>query len=92
MKYILLILIKIYWKYVPESKRRRCLFKTSCSNYVYKKAKEKGLFAGLKALLFRIHNCNSNYDIIEIDNRKLLVSSEYEVFNESEINHSILNS
>lgn len=92
MKYLLLMMIKLYWKFIPESKRRKCLFKVSCSNYVYRKTKEKGLVGGLKALLFRIHNCNSKYNIIEVDNKKLLVSSRFKVFNKNEINHSILNS
>jgi hypothetical protein len=91
MKHLLLIAIKLYWKYITESKRRKCLFKESCSNYVYKKTNEEGLVSGLKALQFRIHNCNSNYNIIEVDNKKLLISSTYLVLNESEINHSILN-
>ncbi len=92
MKHLLLIIIRFYWKYIPESKRRKCLFKTSCSNHVYKITKEKGLLIGLRAMIFRINNCNSNYNIIEINNRNILITKTYNVFDESEINKYILKS
>lgn len=91
MKIILLFIIKIYWKFIPDSKRRVCLFKTSCSNYVYKNAKEKGLVAGLKALKFRIKNCNANYTIIKVKKKVILITGENIVFEESEINDYLLN-
>ncbi|WP_367892735.1 membrane protein insertion efficiency factor YidD [Flavivirga aquimarina] len=90
MKYLLLIIIKLYWKYIPESKRRKCLFKTSCSNYVYKITKEKGLISGFRAMIFRINNCNSNHNIIEVDKKKLLITNTHKVFNECEINQYFL--
>jgi uncharacterized protein len=91
MKYLLLILIKIYWYIIPESNRRRCLFKTSCSNYVYKITENKGIINGLKALRFRSRNCNANYTIIKIGNKRVLVSSTNKVFDETMVNNLILN-
>lgn len=91
MKRFLLILIKIYWLSIPKSSRRRCLFQESCSNHVYRITKDEGLTSGLKALKFRIKNCNSNYAIIKIENKLALISSSNELFDESEINYSILN-
>ncbi|WP_417558770.1 membrane protein insertion efficiency factor YidD [Mesoflavibacter zeaxanthinifaciens] len=91
MKQFLLIIIKIYWLTIPKSSRRRCLFQESCSNHVYRITKNEGLISGLKALRFRIRNCNSNYAIIKIDNKPVLISSSNKLFDESEINYSILN-
>ncbi len=91
MKQFLLILIRIYWLSIPKSKRRSCLFKISCSNHVYRVTKDKGLISGLKALRFRIKNCNSEYAVIKIDNKPVLISASSKVFDESEINYSILN-
>ena len=55
MRVILLTIIKLYWKIIPIHKRKKCLFKVSCSQYVYKKTKKRGclqelrhLFLGLK--------------------------------------------
>ena len=90
MKHLLLIIIKLYWKHIPESKRRKCLFKISCSNYVYKKTNEKGLVSGFRAMIFRINNCNSNHNIIEVGNKKLLITKTHKVFDKSEINKYIL--
>lgn len=91
MKRFLLMLIKIYWLTIPKSSRRRCLFQESCSSHVYRITKNEGLISGLKALKFRIRNCNSNYAIIKIDNKPVLISSSNKLFDESEINCSILN-
>lgn len=90
MKAFLLIIIKIYWILIPKSKRRKCLFKKSCSNYVYEKAKTEGLISGIKAFKFRIKNCNSNYNFININGEKVLISATLQVFKESELNKSIL--
>lgn len=91
MKIFLLIIIKIYWVLIPKSKRRKCLFKSSCSNYVYKQTKSKGLLTGLKALKFRVQNCNPNYSIMQLGNEKILITKTNLILKEKEINESILN-
>jgi putative component of membrane protein insertase Oxa1/YidC/SpoIIIJ protein YidD len=65
MKYILLIGIRIYWKVMPISKRRACLFKVSCSHYVYRETKEEGLMKGLRALIYRFKSCKSGSMLFE---------------------------
>ena len=91
MKNLLLIFIKFYWLVIPESKRRRCLFKISCSNYVYENTKSKGFLSGFRALKFRISNCNAHYSIIELDKEQFLITKANNIFNKKEINQSILN-
>ena len=91
MKLVLLSLIKIYWKFIPESRRRRCLFKKSCSQYVYENTINNGLFSGIRALKFRVYNCNSHYNIIELNGEKILITKTNETFKEKELNKSILN-
>ncbi|WP_296150235.1 membrane protein insertion efficiency factor YidD [uncultured Flavobacterium sp.] len=63
MKHFLLIIIKCYWKIFPEEKRRKCIFKQSCSKHVFEITSEEGLFKGLKALFFRYKNCRGNFMI-----------------------------
>lgn len=63
MKYILLFLIKIYWLIWPAKKRRQCIFKLSCSKFVYSETLSKGLGAGIRALQFRYNNCRHEYQI-----------------------------
>lgn len=90
MKYLLILIIKIYWLIIPEKKRKRCLFKKSCSNYVYEITQKKGLIAGVKALKFRVHNCNSDYNIVDIGKEKILITKTYKRFKEKEISPFLL--
>lgn len=90
MRISLMVIIKLYWFLIPKHKRRKCLFKKSCSNYVYETAKSKGLISGLKALKFRVNNCNSNYNILEIDSQKILITKTNKIIKEDSINESIL--
>ncbi|ARV08190.1 hypothetical protein BTO05_00495 [Winogradskyella sp. PC-19] len=92
MKVFLLIVIKLYWYLIPKNRRRKCLFKKSCSNYVYETTKSEGLFSGLKALKFRVKNCNPHYSIMELDGEKVLITKSNKIFKENFINQSIITS
>jgi len=91
MKILFLMIIKSYWLLIPESKRRKCLFKKSCSNYVYEMTRKKGLISGLKALRFRVQNCNPDYSIIQLEEELILVTKTNVVLREEDLNTSILN-
>lgn len=75
---------------MPRNRRRKCLFKTSCSHYVYEQTKKKDLQAGLRALYFRIKNCNSQYQIIEVGGEKILITKTNKIFREKELSEYIL--
>lgn len=68
MKLLLLIIIRFYWLIIPEQRRRSCLFKESCSNYVYNKTNTIGFIAGIKAIKKRFHQCRPGYRIIKNEN------------------------
>ena len=61
MKWFILLIIRTYWLLVPRSQRRKCIFKTSCSQYVYQEAKAKGGVSGWKALVHRYKSCRGGY-------------------------------
>lgn len=69
---------------IPAKKRNCCIFKESCSNYVYKVCKQKGLLAGLKALKYRVKNCQPGYQLIETNGEVLLITVANEVIREKE--------
>lgn len=73
MKYFLIWSIRIYWKIFPEKTRRKCIFKESCSHFVYAKTKEEGLVSGLKALRMRVKQCKPGYRIILLPNNEKVV-------------------
>lgn len=57
-------LIKLYWKLIPEYKRRNCLFNESCSKIVMRVCKEKGSIAAIKTFYKRFKQCRPGYEII----------------------------
>ncbi|MEY8758138.1 membrane protein insertion efficiency factor YidD [Chryseobacterium tongliaoense] len=92
MKNLLLLLIKIYWIVIPASKRRKCIFKTSCSKYVYKKTVNEGFISGLKAFRYRFHNCRSEAHLIEnpITGKLQIILPSHHILDETEISERLL--
>ena len=64
MKTLILWFIHGYWRLVPESRRRQCLFRESCSNYVFRRTRDQGALAGLSALKIRWHRCRPGYSVV----------------------------
>ncbi|GMN06289.1 hypothetical protein MTsPCn5_16780 [Croceitalea sp. MTPC5] len=93
MRQILLIIIKVYWFLIPESKRRCCIFREPCSQHVYKITSARGFGQGFKALIFRYQNCRYGYEIFEnpITNKIQLILPNKGVIDENEIAISLLN-
>ena len=63
MKYILLFIVKGYWILKPKNKKPCCIFRKSCSHYIYDKTKKEGFIEGVKALRFRIKNCKYGFEL-----------------------------
>lgn len=93
MKHLLLFAIRIYWKTFPEHRRRKCIFKKSCSNYVFDITKQKGFLKGLQSLFYRYKNCRGGFQIFinPINGQKLIILPSREVIDEKEIAEGILN-
>ena len=64
MKWAILLVIKAYWKLIPIRKRRSCLFKESCSQFVYRNTIEHGFMFGLHCFFRRRKQCRPGYEII----------------------------
>lgn len=90
MKWILLILIKLYWKYFPVQKRKVCLFKETCSHYVYRHTEEHGFWIGLKALVQRLKQCRNGYNIYTGENGFEMELIDGTIVQENEISIELL--
>ncbi len=90
MKYILLVSIQLYWKLIPQSKRKVCLFRESCSNYIYRITNENGFIKGMTALRLRIIKCRPQYELYKVDNTFILRLQDGSVINENEISQFLL--
>jgi putative component of membrane protein insertase Oxa1/YidC/SpoIIIJ protein YidD len=93
MKYLILLVIQLYWKFIPPSKRKKCIFKKSCSNYVFEKTKKEGFISGLKAFLFRYKNCRGNFAIFKnsITNKIQMILPSQIIIDREEISERLIN-
>ena len=60
IKYLLILMIKIYQKIAPINIRSKCRFEPSCSNYMLICLEKYGFFKGFKKGIIRIKRCNIN--------------------------------
>ncbi|KAF2509402.1 membrane protein insertion efficiency factor YidD [Flavobacterium zhairuonense] len=93
MKYFVLLLIQLYWILIPQSKRRKCIFKKSCSNYVFETTQKEGFINGLKAFRFRYKNCRGNFTIFQnpIDNKIEMILPSQIIIDREEIAERLIN-
>jgi putative component of membrane protein insertase Oxa1/YidC/SpoIIIJ protein YidD len=93
MKNIILFIIQIYWNIIPKSKRKKCIFKISCSNYVFEITKKQGYIAGLKAFRFRYRNCRGGFEIFNnpINHKIQLILPSKVIIDCDEIAERLLN-
>lgn len=91
MKTTLLLLIRIYQILAPDYLRSKCLFKESCSNYVYRTIDEKGLREGFSAFKYRYYNCRAGYKVVKTNSTILFISSNFNIIDKSLIKESVIN-
>jgi putative component of membrane protein insertase Oxa1/YidC/SpoIIIJ protein YidD len=63
MKWIILKCIELYWTFVPDSLKGVCLFRESCSRYVYRTLKDDGMEQVYRAFTYRLHVCRKPFSI-----------------------------
>lgn len=92
MKFLLILMIRLYWVTFPKSKRRTCIFRISCSQHVYQTTKKEGFYKGLIALRYRYLNCRSGFQIFDhpIDGSKMIMLPSGQVLIEEEISERFI--
>lgn len=90
MKWTFLLLIKLYWKIIPENKRRNCLFKVTCSRLVYQETIDKGFRGGFSSLLSRFKKCRSGYTLYTSNHGLEMKLADGSIIKEDEISPNIL--
>ena len=89
---MLILAIRIYWAVWPARWRRTCLFRESCSRYVYRVATEEGLAGGLRALRERYRACRPGYGIVRRYGESWLVLADGSTLSASEASPGALSS
>jgi len=65
MRWLILFPIYVYWyAWPPFLEKRSCIFKESCSHFVFRVTKVYGFVAGCKAMIWRYRNCRPGYKIV----------------------------
>lgn len=87
MKYLILLIIRLYWFLIPQSSRRKCIFKKSCSHYVFETTRKEGFLKGIKAFQFRYKNCRGNLSIFQnpINNKIQMILPSQIIIEKEEI-------
>ena len=70
LKWVLLYAIRCYWWLMPLKWKRSCIFRMSCSNYVFNSTRDFGFVYGIMALKERWNKCRPGYHA-ELKNNKL---------------------
>jgi uncharacterized protein len=85
LKWFGLAIIRIYWL-IPKRHRRSCIFKQTCSQYVYCALQTNGFVAGIKAFMQRFYQCRPTYGVIDIDNQTFVLLNDNTLILKSETN------
>ena len=78
MKYLLLGLIHMYWL-LPKRHRRCCLFKQTCSHFVYERSKLYGFVKGFAALKERYRQCRPISGRYTIEDHEFVILADKSV-------------
>lgn len=91
MRFLLLWVIRMYWK-LPLRCHNRCIFKESCSHYVYRITRQQGFLAGLQALKERVHECKPGYVLYQYDGKVYMKLSNGKLIDEELIAPQLITS
>jgi putative component of membrane protein insertase Oxa1/YidC/SpoIIIJ protein YidD len=83
--------IEYYWNTVPEKKRKICIYRITCSRFVYNEFHNNGFIPGLLAYFYRMKSCNHGYTISLKKNMVIIKDSQGHIIEENEINPLIVN-
>lgn len=90
MRFVLLYIIRLYWRYIPVHKRRPCIFKVTCSKFVYQQSLEHGLRKGITALFYRLKSCRPGYQLVSTPSGFELILQNGSRIPETEISNDII--
>jgi putative component of membrane protein insertase Oxa1/YidC/SpoIIIJ protein YidD len=92
MKLLILLTIRFYWFTKSKNSKPKCIFRKSCSHYVYEITQDQGLLKGLKAFVFRYENCRGYIQIFKnpINNKTNMLLSSRIIIEEDEIAERLL--
>jgi putative component of membrane protein insertase Oxa1/YidC/SpoIIIJ protein YidD len=89
-RYLVFLAIRIYWLLIPSRWRRTCIFRQSCSQYVYHMTAQHGLLAGWRAFVQRWRTCRPHYHLERHDGNICIRLADGSLANAQELSDSVL--
>lgn len=90
MRLLLLLGIRLYWRFWPENLKRSCLFRESCSRYVYRATARAGASAGFAAFWERARRCRGGYSVETFAGQLVVRLADGSVLSEAEASRVLL--
>jgi len=84
MKFLILLAIRIYW-WIPTKLHQRCIFRETCSHYVYRIASKHGFWAGIMAFKERNDLCRPGYIVYKSLGRYYMKTANGTIIEEKDI-------
>lgn len=92
MKFLLLLAIHLYWGLFPKAKRRKCIFRISCSKQVYQTTKSQGFLKGIQVFKYRYRNCRHGFQLFDLQSgERMMKLPNGDMINETEISERFTN-
>lgn len=85
-------MVRLYWFSKSKNSNPKCIFRKSCSHYVYEITQKQGYLKGLKAFVFRYRNCRGYIQVFKnpISNKTNMLLSSRIIIEEDEIAERLL--
>lgn len=80
----MLLFIRIYWL-IPIHWHNKCIFRESCSHYVYRITKKEGFIQGIKAFIERNYSCRPGYFIYRTEGKFFMKTANGHIYGEEAI-------
>ena len=90
LKWLLMSAIICYWYIIPLKFRKTCLFRVSCSHYVFNSTRDFGFLHGVTAFKERWHKCRPGYKTELINNKLCLHLIDGSNIDSEDISESII--
>lgn len=84
MRRLVLVAIRLYWRYWPKSARRKCIFRETCSHHIYHITRTQGAVAGIRAMMDRLRKCRPGFKVYSKDGRLRVRLADGSSIDESE--------
>ena len=87
---LLALAVRAYWIFWPKRWKKTCIYKESCSRYVYRLALETGTLAGLAGFFRRMRTCRTGYRFVVAESVLFMEAADGTLIHRSDLSAALL--